>query len=211
MDRLLFEQMNKIYSENSWEEIPWNFKRLPETIRDYVESGRIKPCRALDVGCGVGNYSNWLSENGFIVTGIDLSPKAINLAKDKYQNKNLKFVCGDIFDKNILTNQKFDFIFDWQVLHHIFPENREEYAKRISKLLNKNGIYISVCFSEVSPQFGGEGKYRKTFFDTELYFSSEDEIKTLFEKYFNIIELKTLEIPGKKFSHKDIFVMMEGK
>lgn len=211
MDIKLQKQMDKIYSENSWNDVPWNFKRLPETIRNYIEGGIIKPCKALDVGCGVGNYSNWLAENGFEVTGIDFSKNAIKIAKEKYHESKLVFVQGDIFDQSLFEGEKFDFIFDWQVLHHIFPEDRDKYAERIWQLLSKNGVYISVCFSEESPQFGGKGKYRKTFFDTELYFSSEDEIKKLFEKYFNIKELKTLEIPGKKFSHKDIFILMTGK
>ena len=39
----------------------------------------------LDVGCGTGRHSKYLSEMGFQVYGIDLSEKAIH---DAIQNKN---------------------------------------------------------------------------------------------------------------------------
>ena len=210
MDYKLLEQMNKIYSENNWEDIPWNFKRLPETLRNLIDEINLKPCKTLDVGCGSGNYSNWLAENGFTVTGIDLSDQAIVKAREKYKSDNLNFICGDFLDDEILKNEKFDFIFDWQVLHHIFPEDRERYIKKIKSHLDENGIYVSVCFSEENKQFGGKGKYRKTFFDTELYFSSEEEINVLLKKYFKLVEVKTITIPGKKFEHKDVLAIAKG-
>lgn len=212
MDLKLKNQMNEIYSQNSWEEIPWNFKRIPEKIRDYIESGKIKPGKTLDIGCGVGNYSNWLAENGFDVTGIDLSDKAIELAKEKYKQDKLNFICGDIIDESLFEEEKFDFIFDWQVLHHLLPEKGEVFVERVSQLLEDKGVYISVCFSEESKAFGGKGKLRTTFLNTELYFSSENEIRQLFEKHFEIKEIKTVEVPGKvELVHKDIFVLMTGK
>jgi hypothetical protein len=73
--------------------------------------------------------------------------------------------------------------------------------KNVQRILNPGGKYLSVCFSEKSPQFGGKGKYRKTPLETILYFSSEEELKTLYGNYFKIIELKTIEVPGKYGSH----------
>ena len=86
------------------------------------------------------------------------------------------------------------FPYDWELLHHIFPEKRQKYVENVYKILNPKAKYISVSFSEKDPCFGGQGKYKETPLGTVLYFSSEEELKNLFESYFNIIELKTIDI-----------------
>ncbi|MCK5313022.1 MAG: class I SAM-dependent methyltransferase, partial [Desulfobacteraceae bacterium] len=95
------------------------------------------------------------------------------------------------------------------LLHHIFPEHREQYLKNVYRLTKPGGKYLSVFFSEDSPQFGGKGKIRKTPLDTELYFSSEKEMIPLYEPLFEINELKTVEIMGKFAPHKAIYAYLQ--
>ena len=68
----------------------------------------------------------------------------------------------------------------------------------VNALLNSGSYYLSICFSEKDPQFGGEGKFRKTSIGTELYFSSEEELRVLFEPYFAIEELENNRNPRKR-------------
>ena len=99
----------------------------------------------------------------------------------------------------------------WELLHHIFPEDRKKYVKNVYKILNPRGKYFSVCFNEKDPQFGGSGKYVKTRIGTVLYLSSEEELRDLFDPWFNIIELKTIEISGKSVLHLANYALMEKK
>ena len=57
----------------------------------------------------------------------------------------------------------------------------------------------------------GKGKIRKTPIGTALYFSSEIELKELFEPYFKIDELKTIQIRGKPTPHLAIYAFMRRK
>ncbi len=84
-----------------------------------------------------------------------------------------------------------------------------KYINNVHRLLNPEGMYLSVCFSEKSPQFGGVGKYRKTPLDTVLYFSSESEIVSLVEPLFEIEKLETVEIQGKFAPHRAIYAFMK--
>jgi SAM-dependent methyltransferase len=104
--------------------------------------------------------------------------------------------------------EAFDFAYDWEVLHHIFPEAREKYVENVHRLLKPGGRYLSVCFSEESPQFGGTAKYRETPLGTVLYFSSEAELKELFKPYFRVEELKTIQIEGKYAPHLAVWGLM---
>ncbi len=205
--------MNRIYRTTPPEKIPWNVEAPPAALMDLIESGKVKPCKAVDLGCGLGNYCIYLARKGFDVTGIDIAPAAIQLAKQNAKKRDIPvhFLVADLLGTINIVLDTFDFAFDWEVLHHVFPEHRARYAENVHRLLNPQGKYLSVCFSEKDPQFGGVGKFRKTNLGTHLYFSSEEELKALFEPHFTILELKTVEISGKIAPHLANLAFMERK
>lgn len=206
-------EMDKIYRNMPPEEIPWNIETPPDALVELVESGKVKPCKTIDFGCGAGNYAIYLASIGFDVTGIDISPSAIKIAKENAKKKRVKcnFLVADVLGDSDEIKQSFDFAYDWELLHHTYPEKRKKYVENVYRILNTGGNYLSVCFSEKDFQFGGSGKYRETQLGTILYFSSEDELRDLFEPYFDIKELKTIEISGKFAPHLANYAFMEKK
>jgi len=205
--------MDRIYEEMPLEEIPWNRTEPPAILTEAVSRGKIKPCRAVDLGCGAGNYSVWFAMQGFDMTGIDISPRAVEharqLAKAEGVEKSCKFVAADLLGDLSDINDKFEFACDWELMHHIFPEDRPQYIRNVHSLLIPGSLYFSISFSENSPSFGGQGKLRQTPLGTTLYFSSEDELKELFGSLFTIEELKTVEIPGSRGTHLAVAVWMK--
>lgn len=204
------DDLDKIYRETPPGNIPWNITQRPQMLADMVTQGTISPCKAIDLGCGLGNYSIWLAQQGFAMTGVDVSPTAVKMAVELASESGVKvnFVPADLTTEIKLTGG-FDFAFDWEVLHHIYPDKRALYIKNVHQMLNPGGKYLSVCFSEQDPFFGGSGKYRTTPIGTHLYFSSEEEMRELFGRYFEIIELATKAIPGKNGEHLCIVGFME--
>jgi len=210
----LKEQMNTIYRERTLDEIPWNVENPPDLLTALVESGWVLPCDAVDLGCGAGNYAVWLASKGFRMTGLDLSPNAIELATGLAKQKDIaiRFLARDMTGIVEGFDNAFDFAYDWEVLHHVFPEDREQYVTNVHRMLRSGGKYFSLCFSEEEPPiFGGKGKYRKTPLGTTLYFSSERELKELFEPLFHIEQLCTIEVAGKKGSHMAVKALMSKK
>lgn len=203
--------IDRIYREVPLEKIPWNVEEPPAALVALVEGGTIQPCKTIDLGCGAGNQAAYLAGMRFNVTGVDSSAEAIRLARENAAKKGVSclFVVADVLGDLREIPETFDFAYDWELLHHIYPEQRETFVANVHRLLNQGGKYLSVCFSERDPQFGGVGKYRKTSLGTVLYFSSEDELRRLFERYFTVIELKTMEIAGKAASHQANYVFME--
>jgi len=205
--------MEKIYKNTPLEEIPWNIETPPDVLAELVDSGKVKPCKTIDLGCGTGHYAIYLASTGFDITGIDISPTAIKIAKKNAKKKRVKcnFLATDVLGNLDEIKETFDFAYDWELLHHIFPEQRKKYVENVYGILNPKGKYLSVCFSEKEVEFGGSGKYRETRLGTILYFSSEDELRNLFEPYFNIKELKTIAIRGKHTPHLANYAFMERK
>jgi 2-polyprenyl-3-methyl-5-hydroxy-6-metoxy-1,4-benzoquinol methylase len=203
--------MDGIYREMPLEKIPWNLESPPDVLIELIKDGKVKRCKTIDLGCGAGNYAIYLASLGFDVTGIDISPTAIKIAKKNAKRKGIKcnFIVADVLDELEDIKGTFDFAYDWELLHHIFPEKRRKYVENVHRILNPRGKYLSVCFSEKDLQFGGVGKYRETPLGTILYFSTEDELRDLFKPYFNINELRSTEIGGKPAPHLAIYAFME--
>ena len=208
---MIKDQMEKIYRSIPLDKIPWNIETPPDILQKIVKTEKIKPCKLIELGCGTGNYVIYLSSKGFDATGVDISKTAIEIATNSASKKgiNCNFISSDVLGDMTEVQDAFDFAYDWELLHHIFPQDREKYINNVHRLLNPEGMYLSVCFSEKSPQFGGVGKYRKTPLDTVLYFSSESEIVSLVEPFFEIEKLETVEIQGKFAPHRAIYAFMK--
>jgi 2-polyprenyl-3-methyl-5-hydroxy-6-metoxy-1,4-benzoquinol methylase len=208
---MIKDQMEKIYNDLPPSEIPWNIETPPEALKSIVTGGKVKPCKTIDLGCGTGNYAIYMASQGFDVTGIDISSTAIEFAKKSANQRGIKcnFTVADVLGELNDILGKFDFAFDWELLHHILPSDREKYVNNVYHLLNPGGLYLSVCFSENNTQFGGEGKYRTTPLNTTLYFSSEEEMRNLFKSLFIIEELNTIEIKGKFGPHQVIYSLLK--
>lgn len=204
-------RLDNIYKNMPLEEIPWNNPTPPELLIELVDSGRVKPCRAIDLGCGAGNYSIYLARRGFEVTGVDCSATAIKIAKQNAAREGVtcNFLVADVVEELDEVKETWDFAYDWGLLHHILPPQRQKYIDNVHRLLNPGAKYVSLCFSEQDKVFEGSGKYRKTRFGSVLYFSSESELRELFETRFAIMDLRTVEIEGKFDSHVFNYAFME--
>ncbi len=206
-------EIDKIYRDMHAGDIPWNIETPPKALVELIESGKVKPAKTIDLGCGAGNYAIYLASKGFDVTGVDISPTAIKMARENAMKKGVKsnFIVADVLGDLDEVKKTFDFAYDWELLHHIFPEERKKYVQNVHRILNPKGKYLSVCFSEKDPQFGGSGKYVKTRIGTILYISSEEELRDLFDPCFSKKELKTIEIVGKSGPHIVNYAFMEKK
>lgn len=204
-------KLDNIYRHIPLQDIPWNTETPPDVLVELIESRTIRPCRCIDLGCGAGNFAIYLSKKGFNATGVDFSDEAIKIASKNARKAGAKctFMKSDMLGDMTEVEGTFDFAFDWEVLHHIYPEYRDKYVRNVKRILSPHGKYLSVCFSEKSPHFGGIGKYRETPLGTILYFSSEEELRELFSNYFKLIELKTIEVPGKHVTHVANYAFME--
>jgi SAM-dependent methyltransferase len=119
-----------------------SLKRLqpiePAVVRRYRKSGKLYPkeyCihllgdlrgkHILDVGCGEGEDAVLLAKLGATVTGFDVSPGAIAVAKRRAEidgvADRVSFICSPLAEANLPT-QAFDVIWFDNILHHVLGE-----------------------------------------------------------------------------------------
>ncbi|MCY1633880.1 class I SAM-dependent methyltransferase [Marinifilum sp. D737] len=200
-----------IYKGIPCDKIPWIHETPPGILINLIESLAPPSSHLLDLGCGLGHYAAFFAQKGYKISGIDISNTAIKHAKQLFETKKLK---GDFYEFDLcklsdITLSPINLAYEFEVLHHVYPEYRELYVQNVCKLLAEGSYYLSICFSEKDKNFGGKGKYRKTPIGTELYFSSVKEIQDLMSQHFRILEIKEVELEGKTIPHQAVFCLMQ--
>ncbi|MCI1965019.1 MAG: class I SAM-dependent methyltransferase [Oscillospiraceae bacterium] len=114
----LWDSMAQSFGEQALPSFADNcFLRLLEKNKMF-DAGSL----VLDVGCGTGGYSLALAGRCKGVFGIDLSPRMIEIAKEKAEEqntKNVRFTCADWNEMN-LSDVNFEHRFDL-VFAHMTP------------------------------------------------------------------------------------------
>lgn len=186
---LLWEQF---YTKTPLNKIPWQNTQA-DYFTEVIESGKVKPGLALDLGCGTGMKSIFLAKKGFDVIGIDISETAIDYARGNASNAKVKveFITADATDLNFFKNKRFDFILDWANLHGIPQAKRNKYVNGIVEHSKKDCKLLLRCFSKRDTK----NKYVKRPMGI-IYLFSKKDIEILFGKYFKILEINKSKPPS---------------
>jgi len=94
-----------------------------------------------------------LAKRGFLVTGLDISSRAIQLAQARAQaaKQSLELQTGD-FLREAMAPGPFEFIWDRGCFHSFRePEERSFYAALVAQRLKPEGLWISLIGSSDGP------------------------------------------------------------
>lgn len=130
---------------------PWDIGRPQPAIVALAEAGVIQGA-VLDVGCGTGEQALFLASQGHSALGLDSSPKAISLAREKASTRGVAatFVVGDALDLAALA-RTFATVIDCGFFHVLSDADRIRFQQQLAAVLQPGGQYIMLCFSEDEP------------------------------------------------------------
>ncbi len=159
---------------------PWDIGGpRPELVR-LVETGKLEPCRAIDLGCGIGENVIYLAQHGFEATGTDISSRAIAKARRKAQTAEVSatFLVGDVTNL-VGVEGLFDLVVDNGCLHSLFSAAAKEgYVRTLLGLTRPGSRYFLRCFvKDQRRRFRPPGLMEPN--EVERYFSEEFEIEIL--------------------------------
>lgn len=105
--------------------------------------------RLLDVGCGLGNDLSRFARGGAIVTGIDVSPKAIELSRANFAHRGLQgefaVMNGEALE---FQDASFDVVYCHTVLH--FTPDPVRMIREIHRVLRPGGQAILMTVNSKS-------------------------------------------------------------
>ena len=101
--------------------------------------------RILDLGCSGGLHALELAKRGHIVTGIDIEPAAIDLARKRNRDLYLQagFLVVDLENGSLSGLGKFDLIYSMgNVLSHLPKKSLPNLLEKIKGCLAEDGIFL---------------------------------------------------------------------
>lgn len=172
------------YFGNDWEFIT----EINSFIQSIGENANV-----LDLGCGSGYITNYLSQNNLNSVGIDFSSKMIEIANKTFPLD--KFIKMDISDvANFFKEDTFNGLLSIYSLYFIPKNEIDKVLSSLSKILKDNGKMLLVTQCGKGEQFVDEelmpnGKKKNALF-VNLY--TENELTELLMKHNFIVEKMNL-------------------
>ncbi len=109
------------------------FEEVKKDLKNLNPNSKI-----LDLGCGTGHLSKFISELGFEVVGIDPSKKMLDLAKGNFPD--ISFVDA-ISVKLPFEDNSFDYVVSIEVLRYLHKQDVMNTYKEIFRVLKPTGFF----------------------------------------------------------------------
>jgi ubiquinone/menaquinone biosynthesis C-methylase UbiE len=124
---------------------PWDTGISPPELIEFIQSH--PPGRAIDLGCGTGTNVITLARSGWKVTGVDFAPRAIQLARKKSRDAQVKAELS-VNDATKLhgINGPFDLALDIGCFHNLGEKAQEKYLDQLDRILAPGGFWLMYGF-----------------------------------------------------------------
>jgi len=174
---------------------PWDSGQVSHELRRVLEEYAILPCRALELGCGTGTNAVFLAEQGFSVTGIDISELAIDRAKALARESNVdaRFLQCEL-EQFPDPETPFRFLFDRGLYHVVRQEQLDRFLKLLEKVTEPGSLWLTLAgnANDPNPQDNGPPTV-----------SAEEMCREL-EPLFAIVQMREFQFSGVQIGGEDV-------
>lgn len=137
----VYGKFASFYARGPW---PGYSLRIAKALPVIFERFGISPRRVLDLACGEGSFAVLMAKAGFEVTGVDVSPQMLRLARKqaKKQKVNVDFILEDM--RSLSFTEGFDLVTCWfDSLNYLLKlEDLKKTFACVRLALKKDGFFI---------------------------------------------------------------------
>jgi len=147
--------------------------------------------RLLDIGCGTGHWSAFFSEHGFVVTGVDVSPEMIAIARAK-RIANVSF---DVADAHALPFEDGQFDVTAAITTLEFVCDAEAVVREMARCTRRPGgsLLVGVLNALAGVNVRRKAEQRPPYAEARFFLPAE--LKTILAPYGTVRVTTTTFIP----------------
>ncbi|OBB65520.1 transferase [Mycobacterium sp. 852002-30065_SCH5024008] len=129
---------------------PWDTKAPKDNVIAWHAGGWVHG-DVLDIGCGLGDNAIYLAQNGFRVTGLDISPTALVTAQRRAHDAgvDVTFAVADSTKLEGYTDA-FDTVIDSGMFHCLDDDGKRNYAAAVHRATRPRATLLISCFSDAN-------------------------------------------------------------
>ena len=132
---------------------PWVIGEPQPAIVTLEREGWVQG-KVLDVGCGTGEHTIYLSALGFDVYGLDSSPRAVEQARANAAARNVE-VDFQVADALALGDDTtYDTVIDSALFHIFDADDRDRYVRSLHRACLPGALVYVLAVSDTGPGFG---------------------------------------------------------
>lgn len=171
-------------------------------VQTAINLGKFKQgSEILDIGCNTGQYTTLFEALGYRMTGIDLSDKSIELAKEnaKSLDLNIDYFQSDVEKLSLFSENSFDGIVSFSALRYL--SNLKIALQQIYRVTKKGGVVTLDFPNKHCPWFSILKNHFGVGNHINDHFYSVKELSTLFkEAGFSSFEAKKIMFTHYSFN-----------
>ena len=150
-----------------------------------------------EIGCGTGTMTGLLAEEGFKVTGLDLSEDMLQVASIKYPN--ISFFQADMRDFELTSKQDVIVSICDSINYILTTDDLTQTFSSVKKNLKDDGIFIFDLKTRFFFEYALDGRtYRDKGKDFKCTWKNSFDPDTCIHHYY--LDLKTRDSSGWKLS-----------
>jgi SAM-dependent methyltransferase len=116
-------------------------------LRERRPEGDYGDLHFAEMGCGAGPNLVWLAEKGITVSGVDIAPTALELARENLDRHGLGDKVGALVEGSVahvpeLEDGSLDGILESCVYQHLPREDRVAAFREVDRLVKPGGVFV---------------------------------------------------------------------
>lgn len=125
--------------------VPWDRGAPHHLLVDWAGALGGEGRRALVVGCGLGEDSEYVAALGFDTTAFDISETAVRVVRRRFPDSNVRYVAADLLDSPGGWRHAFDLVVESLTVQSLPVELRSAAIAAVGELVGPGGTLLVIA------------------------------------------------------------------